>query len=142
MYTVGQAAKATGKSKSTISVRIKKRTIPAKKNEDRSYSIDPAELHRVFPPVVSDNGSSEASLVARNRYLHGEIQLLHEQLTNKDRVIDNLRRKLAEVEEQRKLAGLVFDWRQLQPEPEPIPPPRKGLRGFLRSLLDWCGLSL
>src|ERR1035438_9507004 len=45
MYTIGQAAKATGKSKSTISAYIKKGKIPANKNEDSSYTIDPTDLH-------------------------------------------------------------------------------------------------
>jgi hypothetical protein len=34
------------------------RKISAIKNEDGSYSIDPAELHRVYPPVSQSNGSS------------------------------------------------------------------------------------
>ena len=52
-YTIGQAAKATGKSKPTISRAIKSNTISATKNDDGSFTIDPAELHRVFPPVKS-----------------------------------------------------------------------------------------
>ena len=49
-YTLGTAAKATGKAKSTILRAIKYGTISAEKAHDGSYSIDPSELHRVFPP--------------------------------------------------------------------------------------------
>lgn len=47
-YTLGQAAKATGKAKSTILRAIKNGTISASKGVKGSYQIDPAELHRVF----------------------------------------------------------------------------------------------
>jgi len=47
-YTLGQAAKATGKAKSTILRAIKNGTISAPKGVKGSYQIDPAELHRVF----------------------------------------------------------------------------------------------
>ena len=48
-YTLGEAAKATGKSKTTLHRAIKCGRISASKDETGSYSIDPAELHRVFP---------------------------------------------------------------------------------------------
>lgn len=48
-YTLGDAAKAAGKSKTTIHRAIKSGKISAIKADDGSYSIDPAELHRVFP---------------------------------------------------------------------------------------------
>lgn len=51
-YTLGDAAKATGKSKTTLHRAIKSGKISATKADDGSYSIDPAELHRVFPPVT------------------------------------------------------------------------------------------
>ena len=51
-YTLGDAAKAVGKSKTTLHRAIKSGRISAIKSEDGSYSIDPSELHRVFPPVT------------------------------------------------------------------------------------------
>ena len=48
-YTLGEAAKATGKSKTTLHRAIKSGKISATKKNDNSYSIDPSELHRVFP---------------------------------------------------------------------------------------------
>ena len=51
-YTLGDAAKAVGKSKTTLHRAIKSGRVPATKLEDGSYAIDPSELHRVFPPVT------------------------------------------------------------------------------------------
>ena len=49
-YTLGQAAKATGKNKTIIQRAIKAGKLSAD-FKDGQYSIDPAELHRVFPPL-------------------------------------------------------------------------------------------
>jgi excisionase family DNA binding protein len=51
-YTIGQAADATGKPKSTISRAIKSGRISASKDGNK-YQIDPSELHRVFPATVA-----------------------------------------------------------------------------------------
>lgn len=56
-YTLGEAAKAVRKSKTTLHRAIKSGTISAHKAPDGSYSIDPSELHRVFPPVPSVTGT-------------------------------------------------------------------------------------
>ena len=149
MYTIGQAAKATGKSKSTISTSIKKGTISAVKNEDGSYSIDPAELHRVFPAASNQNGSTEqqlddsepSNLIFQNGYLQGEVKLLREQLADKDGVIDDLRHRLdaeaearrIEGEERRKLTAILTDQRGRRAA-EPERPARRGFRGFLHRL--------
>jgi hypothetical protein len=46
--SLSQAAKLTGKSKSTINRAIKTGKLSAIRHEDGSYSIDPAELSRAF----------------------------------------------------------------------------------------------
>jgi hypothetical protein len=56
-YTLGAAAKATGKSKTTIQRSIAKGRISASKGNNGRYSIDPSELHRVFPMVNTDTVS-------------------------------------------------------------------------------------
>jgi len=62
MYTLGTAAKATGMAKSTIHRAIKRGIISARSTSDgRGYEIDPAELHRVYPPIAP-NGSAEESI--------------------------------------------------------------------------------
>lgn len=56
-YTLGDAAKAVGKSKTTIHRAIKSGKISASKLDDGSYSIDPSELHRVFPTAMQETPS-------------------------------------------------------------------------------------
>ena len=47
-YTLGEAAKASGKSKSTISKAIKNGTISANRLSNGRFEIDASELFRVF----------------------------------------------------------------------------------------------
>src|SRR3954454_6959313 len=61
-YSLGRAARAVGKAKSTLSRDVKSGKISAIRNPDGSVMIDPAELHRVYPPLErlnsSENGTS------------------------------------------------------------------------------------
>jgi len=129
-YTIGQAAKATGKSKPTISRAIKSGALSATKNDDGSYTIDPAELHRVFPPVKSSSNDSpdlkRSETPISQAQLQREIELLRELMADKDGVIDDLRSRLdASDEERRKvqaqLTALLTDQR-----PKPEEPARRG----------------
>jgi len=61
-YTLGTAAKAAGKSKTTIQRAISKGTISAHKGKNGRYSIDPSELHRVFPIVSTDTVAQGSQL--------------------------------------------------------------------------------
>ena len=60
-YTLNEAAKAVGKSKTTIHRAIKSGKISALKLDSGAYSIDPSELHRVFqvgtPEHTKRNGT-------------------------------------------------------------------------------------
>jgi len=47
--TLSQAAKASGKSKSTLSRAIKTGRLSATRLDDGNFSIDPAELFRAYP---------------------------------------------------------------------------------------------
>jgi hypothetical protein len=62
LYTLGQAAKAVGRSKSSLSRAVKNGRLSAARNMDGSMAIDPAELQRVFPlngaATVLSNGLS------------------------------------------------------------------------------------
>lgn len=60
-HTLGTAALATGKSKTTIHRAIKSGKLSAFKNIDGAFEIDPAELHRVFDPVTA-NSTMEQSV--------------------------------------------------------------------------------
>ena len=53
--SLSQAAKLTGKSKSTINRAIKTGKVSATRHDDGSYSIDPSELSRVFNTEPHDS---------------------------------------------------------------------------------------
>ena len=66
-YTLGQAARAVGMSKTSILRSIKAGRISGTKDEFGQWCIEPCELHRVYPPVtdVTDgNRSEEQSVIA------------------------------------------------------------------------------
>lgn len=58
-YTLGTAAKATGKSRATIQRAIKQGKISASKNEHGQYDIDAAELLRVYPAKQPDETGND-----------------------------------------------------------------------------------
>jgi excisionase family DNA binding protein len=124
-YTLGQAAKATGKSKPTIQRAIQSGRMSAKRNDDGSYLIDPAELHRVFPLVRgdgNDTGETKQSEPPGNeRMLSGQIEVLRELLRQVEGERDDLRRRLDdEASERRKAAEEIRRLTLLlthQPEP-------------------------
>ncbi|WP_458792921.1 MerR family transcriptional regulator [Yoonia sp. MH D7] len=60
-YTAGTAAKAVGKTKSTITKAIAGGKISAVKNDSGAWEIDASELHRVYPPYPSDTVEIERS---------------------------------------------------------------------------------
>ena len=53
-YTLGTAAQACGLNKSTVLRAIKAGKISATRDEHGQWQIDPAEMHRVYPPVASN----------------------------------------------------------------------------------------
>ena len=56
-YTLGQAAKAVGMSKTSILRSIKAGRISAGRDELGQWAIEPCELHRVYPPLTEDTGT-------------------------------------------------------------------------------------
>lgn len=110
-YTLGTAAKATGKAKSTILRAIKSGVISAHKADDGSYEIDPSELHRVFPSTVAKPDSSHDTqpnkehcepLRLRLQTLEAERQRERDQM---QATIDDLRARLDRSED--RVSGLL-----------------------------------
>jgi hypothetical protein len=60
-YTLGEAAKAAGKSKTTIHRALKSGKVSASKTDSGAYAIEPAELHRVFPPVSTGRNTERSA---------------------------------------------------------------------------------
>jgi hypothetical protein len=53
MYTIATAAAAVGRNKTAILRAINAGRISVAKDEDGEWIIDPAELHRIYPPLRS-----------------------------------------------------------------------------------------
>lgn len=107
-YSLSEAAKATGKNKTTIQRAIKSGKISASKGDNGSYQIEPSELHRVFPPTVAqrdaqhpqsndtqrDEFSSINSNLSRVLELEKELAIAHERANGleaqKDQMADTI----------------------------------------------------
>ena len=108
-YTLGEAAKAVGKSKTTLHRAIKSGTISAQKTSGGSYSIDPAELHRVFPSIPSVTGG-EPLLKNEMEHQYNALETLRIQLEIQEKERQRERELLQET-----IADLREDrdkWRQ------------------------------
>lgn len=97
-YTLGEAAKATGKSKATISKAIKNGRISAQKDTSGTFHIDASELHRVYPPTVAGEhletpakSASDADISGTLRELQARLEAAQERLSDKEAVIADLR---------------------------------------------------
>jgi excisionase family DNA binding protein len=113
MLTLGQAARLTGTSKTTLTRAIKAGRLSAARQEDGSYRIDPAELHRVYevkpetPATVTATGD-----VVHRTTPTGEGDATPEtpdvtaRMASLDAEVKGLRELLAEVKESRD------QWRQ------------------------------
>jgi hypothetical protein len=125
-YSLAQAAEATGKSKSTIFRAIQSGKLSAARDDlTQGWLIEPAELHRLYPAVASDDAGDAPRKGHATGGLQREIDLLREMMADKDTVIDDLRRRLdAEGEERRKLVAILTDQRA-QPTPETEPPAKR-----------------
>lgn len=97
-YTLGEAAKATGKSKATISKAIKSGRISAHKDETGTFHIDPSELHRVYKPATQSehnetpvNTTEKADIDGTIRELQARLEAARERLSDKESVIADLK---------------------------------------------------
>ncbi|WP_299847926.1 hypothetical protein [uncultured Paracoccus sp.] len=138
-YTLGEAAKATGKSKATISKAIKSGRISAVKDETGTFHIDPAELHRVYAPTVSVEREETLSKPTANtandgliRELQARLEAAQERLADKEAVITDLREDRDKWRQQ--ATGLLSDLRTAQEKAVPVthaePLPASQSEGF------------
>ena len=124
-FTVGTAAKETGKAKSTISRYISKGRISAAKAEDGSYEIDASELFRVFPKSEQSNrfknSQKERSATQKNTdetgVLCAKLEAADKLISDKDKTIDDLRHRLDKSEDERRrtseqLMGLLTNYQE------------------------------
>jgi len=132
VYTLGQAAKASNKSKSTILKAIKNGRISARKSETGDWEIDPSELHRLYPPALV-NGSPEHSGALQETpgeliELRVKLEAADQRIRDFQEQVLDLRSRLDQSEEERRrtqaqLTALLTDQR---PKEETPPPPQRG----------------
>jgi hypothetical protein len=109
-YTLGEAAKATGKSKPGIAKAIAQGRISAAKDDSGQWKIDPAELHRVYPPVSRQVGDSLPTVDAENERLKATVDGLERLCRQIEGERDSLK------EQNARLTALLTDQRA-KPEP-------------------------
>lgn len=143
MLTLGQAARLTGTSKTTLARAIKAGRLSAIRREDGSYSIDPAELSRVYTvtpetvpltgavvhrtTVLSDTDATGETLALRAEIdgLRAQLALMREYAEKNDRHAEELKVQRYSWQRQAESAQrLLVDAR----------PARHGLFGFLKAL--------
>lgn len=157
-YTLKQAAEATGKSKPTVLRAIQAGKISARRDDaTQGWLIDPAELHRVYPPLPNDDTRTDTQHpksdalkrdatvenAVETGVLRQEVALLREMLADRDKrvadkeeTIADLRQRLdREGEERRaaqlKLTALLTDQSE-KPEMKAAPVSRR--RSWLQRL--------
>lgn len=145
-FSLSQAAKETGKGKSSIHRAIKSGRLSAQRHEDGTYSIDAAELFRAFPSTPPEPVTEQAlerheeqptTPPVAEEVLRVRVEMLTAQLEREQETVADLRRRLDRAEE--RILALSHT-----PAATPAPPSgasvqqpdlkpsRRGLWGFLR----------
>src|SRR5690242_17421766 len=97
-YTLGQAAKAVGMSKTSILRSLKAGRISAGRDEFGQWAIEPCELHRVYPALTDDdhtgNGTAERAVTGSDMALveaNARAVLAEARLSDLKAMLDDMR---------------------------------------------------
>lgn len=105
-HTAGTAAKAVGKTKSTITKAIASGKLSAIKNDNGAWEIDASELYRVYPPTPLETVEIEHKDTLKETGRNSkEIQALERLLKAAEEQIDDLK---ADRDEWRKQANQLL----------------------------------
>lgn len=115
--SLSQAAKLTGKSKSTINRAVKTGKLSAARHEDGSYSIDPAELARAFD-VEPAEGAKRRDADPYGTRLLERIEALEDMLNREREISADLKedrdrwrqQATALLTDQRPVTASVSNW--------------------------------
>ena len=107
-----KGAELAGVSKGTVSKALKSGRLSYAEKTDNGYLIDTSELFRAFPPKQKetvdearhDTPHGNMETLINSVGLHREIELLREQLQDRDGVVADLRQRLDKSEEERREA--------------------------------------
>jgi hypothetical protein len=120
-YTLAAAAAACGVNKSTVLRAIKGGKISATKDEHGEWHVEPAELHRVYPPVADAAASTDAMQrdaigdAAALASAHQRAALAEERLSDLKAVLEDMRADRDAWRDQAQRLALP------KPDPEPAP---------------------
>lgn len=122
--TLNQAAKETGRSKSTIFKALSSGKLSYVEKTPAGYKIDPSELFRAFPmdgKVNTMNTESEQSRTVENTlendFLRRENELLRQQIEREREQADHWRNQ----------ATMLLTHQPQQVQPEPVTKPEVSL---------------
>jgi hypothetical protein len=124
-YTLGQAAKAVGMSKTSILRSIKAGRISAGRDEIGQWAIEACELHRVYPPLTEDtdtgNGTGERAVTGGETALaeaHARAALAEARLSDFKTMLDDIREQRDRWQQQaERLAALAITDQRKEPAP-------------------------
>lgn len=104
-YSLRQAAKACGRSRTTIHRALKSGKMSGVQDENKEWSIDPAELQRVFPwdrpehEHRSADGHRSDTQSAVSDVLEVKVAMLEQQLEREQETVADLRKRLDRAED-------------------------------------------
>jgi hypothetical protein len=126
-FTLGQAAKAVGRSKAALSRAVKNGTLSAEKQPDGSFRIAASELFRVYRPVNQTEPvrrvDDPAELNALNRELRVKLEAATERLTEIKAELADLREDRDQWREQAQRLSLTDQRMRTAPAPPAQPQP-------------------
>lgn len=117
-FTLAQAAKETGRDRSTLFRAIKKGKLSGEKQDDGSYLIDSSELYRVYPEKQFDSAIAQGAHVELHQSAQGAlVNALREQI---DLLKDQLDREREQADHWRNQATMLLTHQPQQVQPEPV----------------------
>ena len=142
-YTLGQAAKAVGMSKTSILRSIKAGRISAGRDEFGQWAIEPCELHRVYPVLTDDtgtgNGTGERAVTGGETAVaeaNARTALAEARLLDFKSMLQDTREQRDRWQQQaERLAALAITDQRKEPAPAQPPSWRQWLRNPTGALL-------
>jgi len=142
-YTLGQAAKAVGMSKTSILRSIKSGRISAGRDELGQWAIEPCELHRVYPALTEDtvtgNGTEERAVTGGETALaeaNARAAVAEARLFDSKSMLEEIREQRDRWQQQaERLAALAITDQRKEPAPAQPYSRRRWLRTPTRELL-------
>jgi hypothetical protein len=106
VYSLAEAAEAVGRGKPALIKAIQKGRISATRNEKGEWLIDPAELHRVYPPTKS--GTAAEAVPGEREEAGGELAALRQVIATLERQIIDLQAQRDDWKAERdRLLGMI-----------------------------------